>query len=233
MKHSNLFVVWYLQRVRHGLETDQIVQINRRMTAFQRKKLESTPFKWLLCLEEPIQLSDALLRQLISRWSTDHKCFRIRQHLVPFSGLDVYMGVGLGITGKPVRLGYDNEGLVKNLFQREAITINTIVEKLSEKEINDKSHVDDFCRLYILLAFAAFYFPLTSMEVCIYPLSLLDRLEHLHLYNWGEAVHALLVRSLNHASEVFRTQKNASNLHLAGCVAVLQVSVTLFIVKHV
>ena len=76
------FCFFQLQlRVRHRVQTDVIVQINREMSPFQRQKLETIPFKWLLCLEEPLQISNVVVKELVSRWSSIDLCFRIREYL--------------------------------------------------------------------------------------------------------------------------------------------------------
>ena len=173
-------------------------------------------------MEEPLKICNALLLELVSRWSADNKSFRIREHLVPFNIFDVCVVLGLSVRRQDVSFDSCIVGLVNNLFNNEDITIEKIVIKLQEED-----NVDNYCRLYILLLFSVFYFPRTSRTVTTFPFSLLDNLQSLHLWNWCEAVHSLLVKSLDRASTQFRQQKNTSGLHLAGCVAVLQVSVWL------
>jgi len=36
-----------------------------------RKRIESTSFKWLLGLEEPLNISSTILKELVSRWSVE------------------------------------------------------------------------------------------------------------------------------------------------------------------
>jgi len=86
------------------------------------------------------------------------------------------------------------------------------------------------CTYCLYLQF--FYFPCISRTVSTFPFSLLDNLESLHLWNWGEVVHSLMVKSLDRASHQFRNQKNSGDLHLVDCVAVLQVCV-LFNINYV
>jgi len=56
----------------------------------------------------------------------------------------------------------------------------------------------------------------------------LDNLDELNLYNWNEAVHEWVVRSLQRTYEIFNLQKNSVELHLVGCVTVLQISLSTF-----
>jgi hypothetical protein len=51
----------------------------------------------------------------------------------------------------------DNSDYVKSLFTREEITIESIEKKLSV--LNNEENIEDFCRVYILNAFFALYFP--------------------------------------------------------------------------
>jgi len=173
-------------------------------------------------MEEPLKICNALLLELVSRWSVEHRSFRIREHLVPFNFFDVCVVLGFSVRGEKVCFDSCTNRLVNNLFGNEDITIEKIVLKLEEED-----NVDNYYRLYILLLFSVFYFPRTSRTVSTFPFTLLDNLQSLHMWNWCEAVHSLLVRSLDRASSQFRQQKNTGGLHLAGCVAVLQVFVWL------
>jgi len=214
-------------KVIHRVDIDVIVEVNSKLRDFQRAKLERTPFKWLVRMTQPINISCPLLRELVSRWSPNDQSFRIREFLVPLSSLDVCMGLGLGITGQEVSFNDNNLGLVNNLFNGEDITVVSIVEKLNDKKLNSKKNVDDFCRLYILLAFVVFYFPRTTRTVCTFLFYLLDSLEDLHLYNWGGAVLSMLSSSLDRCSYNFHHQKNLQGMYLCSCVPVLQVNVLL------
>jgi len=169
-------------------------------------------------LEEPLKICNALLLELGSRWSVKSKSFRIREHLVPFNPFDVCVVLGLVVRGE---VCFDNctPGSVNNLFGEEYITIEKILEKSMKEE-----NVHNYYRLYILFVFAVF-FSRTSRTISTFPFSLLDDLESLHLWNWGEVIHFLLVKGLDRASHQFCNQKNSGGLHLAGCVAVLQICV--------
>jgi len=125
----------------------------------------------------------------------ESKSFSIREHLVPFNLFDVCVVLGLAVRGEEVCFDTCTPGLVNNLFGGEEITIEKIVVKLREED-----NVHNYCKLYILLVFTVFYFSRTSRTVSTFPFSLLDNLESLHLWNWGEVVHSLLVKSLDRAS---------------------------------
>jgi len=188
-------------RVFHQVDIDIIVEVNRKMSNLKTEKLERTPFKWLARMTEPININCPLLRELANRWSSNDQSFRIREYLVPLSGLDICIGLSLGISGGEVRIE-DYLGLLTNLFNGNNITTDGIVDILNDRKINRKKNVDDFCRLYILLAFAFFYFPRTSSIVCTYPFNLLDSLEDLHVYNWGGAALSMVISSLDRCSYI-------------------------------
>ena len=121
-------------RLFHRVDSDVIVEVNKKLCDFQRAKLERTPFKWLVRMTQPINISCPLLRELVSRWSPNDQSFRIREFLVPLSGLDVCMS--LRITGQEVSFNDNNLGLVNHLFNGEDITVVSIVEKLNDKKLN-------------------------------------------------------------------------------------------------
>ena len=71
---------------------------------------------------------------MVSEWPN----FKIREYLVPLSGVDVCMGLGLGISGGKVRIEDNNLGLVSNLFEGSDITVCGIVDKLKDRNMNRK-----------------------------------------------------------------------------------------------
>ena len=165
-------------------------------------------------LKEPLNISSSILKELVSRWSAEHQSFRVRQHLVPFSPYDVCITLGLGISGINVELQDDEGGIVKKLFGGEDTTIASIVKKLNDTKLRKKD-VDVLCRLYILLGFVVFYFPRTSRSFLSFPFSLLDNLDSLSMYNWGEAAHGLPVSSLGRACSTLNMQKTSAGVHLS------------------
>ncbi|XP_057422419.1 protein MAINTENANCE OF MERISTEMS-like [Lotus japonicus] len=194
---------------------------DKRLTQLISQRIEATPFKWCLYLEEKISISGILLRKLISRWSPDGGGFRVGTRVIHFTPLDVCFALGLCISGEPVERNEEAESQTRALFVDDRITLEVIYENL-ELCMNE-GRVDDFCRLYIILAFADFYFPNTSDFVNMSMFRLLDELDSLHRYNWGMAVHDNLVFSLNRAAKNFNESKNSEDLWVSGCVAVLQV----------
>jgi len=107
----------------------------------------------MLQLEEPLKICNALLVELVSRWSVESKSFRIGEHLVPFNLFYVCAMLGLAVRGEEVCFDICTPGLVNDLFGEEEITIEKIVAKLREED-----NVHNYSKLYILLVFAIFLF---------------------------------------------------------------------------
>jgi len=99
-------------RVFHPVDTDIILEVNTKLSNFQREKLDRNLFKWLTHMAEPINISCPLVRELVNWWSPNDQNFRIREYLVPLSGVDVCMGLGLGMSGGEVGIEDNNLGLV-------------------------------------------------------------------------------------------------------------------------
>jgi len=87
----------------------------------------------MLHLEQELDISSLVLRKLISRWSIDDNCFRIRQHLVPFKVVDVCFALGLRVVGEQLCLEVNGGGLVNKVFGGEDIKIDILLEKLGDK----------------------------------------------------------------------------------------------------
>jgi len=170
------------------------------------------------------------LWELISRWCIVDQSFRIREFLVPFSPFDVCITLGLRVTGEKVTLEYGDAPLMNSLFNGSEITINLVLAKLCDPDVNKDENVEDFCRLYIILAPGTFYFPQSSITINALPFHLLQNVHNLNMYNWGAAVHNFLIQSLNRGAVLYNQQQNTVAVNLSGCVVVLQVSINHFTV---
>ncbi|KAJ1390576.1 hypothetical protein SESBI_37317 [Sesbania bispinosa] len=147
--------------------------------------------------------------------------FRVRSIAVPFTPLDVCFALGLRIGGEKVVFDEIGDSHTKELFGRARVTAASVYEKL--REVDRDEHVDEFCRLYILLGFLEFYFPKTSPTISESLLKKLDDLESIDKYSWGCAVFEDLVCSLSGTNGWLSEAKNAHQIHLTGCTMVLQV----------
>ena len=86
--------------MRHTVQTEYIVEMNRRLTSFQRERIQQTLFKWIAEVEDIMQISTTVLRELLSRWNGSKQSFMFREKLVPLSLMDICVGLGLRVGGK-------------------------------------------------------------------------------------------------------------------------------------
>ncbi|WJX62151.1 Ulp1 peptidase [Trifolium repens] len=201
--------------------TKQLIAYNTKLTEAQKQRLRQTPFKWVVDMTENIVMNASLLEEMLSRWDPISYGFRVSCKTVAFTPLDVCFALGLQIVGTTVTFDDDNSDChVKSLFTGEEITVESIVKKLSV--LNNEENLEDFCRVYILFAFFALYFPRKSKIVNKVPFKLLDDLNMLETYNWGGAVYQFLVDSITRAAGEYAKQK-ASEIIISGCSAVLQI----------
>jgi hypothetical protein len=136
--------------------TKQLIAYNTKLTESQKQRLRQTPFKWVVDMTEKIVMNGSLLEEMLGRWDPVSYGFRVNCKTVAFTPVDVCFALGLHIVGTTVPLD-DNSDYVKSLFTREEITIESIEKKLSV--LNNEENIEDFCRVYILNAFFALYFP--------------------------------------------------------------------------
>ncbi|KAI5409025.1 hypothetical protein KIW84_054733 [Lathyrus oleraceus] len=129
-------------RMRHRCISVNLSSINEKLTKTQRAHIECTPFKWAMDISNNFSISGGLLWELVSRWDVRSRGFRVRDRIVPFTPVDVSFALGLSIVGAEV-------------------TINNIRKQLR----CHKKKLVNFVRLYILLAFAEFYFPKTGNKI--------------------------------------------------------------------
>jgi hypothetical protein len=204
--------------------TKQLIAYNTKLTESQKQRLRQTPFKWVVDMTEKIVMNGSLLEEMLSRWDPVSYGFRVSCKTVAFTPVDVCFALGLRVVGTVVPFDDDNKDChVKSLFTGEEITVESIINKLSV--LSNEENIEDFCRVYILFAFFALYFPRKSKNVNNVPFKLLDDLNMLETYNWGGAVYQFLVDSITRAAGEYAKQK-ASEIIISGCSAVLQVHIT-------
>lgn len=208
-------------QLRHKCRTNLLVEVNSHLTAAQKARIQSTPFRWTIQMGETLELSCPLLLELLYRWDEHLKGFRVGSRLVKFTLLHVCFALGLRIVGERVLMHDPEESHTRSLFEGKDITIPTIVEQL--KLFQRDEQVDDFCRLYLFLAFSVFYFPKTTSPVNGALLSMLDNLDALDQYNWGAAIYDSLSASLTRSARSVSEGMNSDQVTITGCAAVLQV----------
>ncbi|XP_050915960.1 uncharacterized protein LOC127131064 [Lathyrus oleraceus] len=148
-----------------------------------------------------------------------HRGLRVRDKIVPFTPVDVSFALGLSIVGKSLVVEEDQQCETLDLFKGADITINNIRKQLRYH----KKKLVNFVRLYILLAFAEFYFPKTGNKVFTGFVKQLDDLDSLDAHSWGIVVYNFVVSSLCESLVVLKEGKNKAQRHLNRCVAILQI----------
>ncbi|KEH26537.1 hypothetical protein MTR_6g464160 [Medicago truncatula] len=73
--------------------------------------------------------------------------------------LDVCFALGLRIIGEKVNFKKEPTCTTKAMFDNEVINVKTIINMEGDED------VEKFCRLYLHLGFAEFYFPNSSVNV--------------------------------------------------------------------
>ncbi|CAL5208345.1 unnamed protein product [Lathyrus oleraceus] len=170
-------------------------------------------------ISKNFSISGGLLWKLVSRWDVRSRGFRVRDRIVPFTPVDVSFALGLSIVGKSLVVEEDQQCQTLDLFKGDEVTINNIHKQLR----CHKKKLVNFVRLYILLAFAEFYFPKTGNKVFTRFLKQLDDLDSLDAHSWGIAVYNFVVSSLCESSVMLKDGKNKAQRHLNGCAAILQI----------
>ncbi|KAJ1425225.1 Aminotransferase-like, plant mobile domain [Sesbania bispinosa] len=208
-------------RCRSTCDPKLLVRVNKNLSTLQRSKIGNTPFKWLMQMPDKLNMSGNLLRELASRWDERGGGFRVRSRVVPFTPLDVCLSLGLRIVGDKVRFDEVGDSYTKGLFGGQKITAATVYEKLTELQSDE--HVDDFCRLYMLLGLVEFYFPKTSPTISDSFMKILDDLQSVDKYSWGVAVFDNLVCTLTCTRGRLSEAKNSHQIHITGCTPVLEI----------
>ncbi|KAI5413452.1 hypothetical protein KIW84_057868 [Lathyrus oleraceus] len=135
-------------QMRHSCIPVNLSSINEKLTKTHCAHIECTPFKWAVDISNNFAISGGLLWELVSRWDG----------IVLFTPIDVSFALGLSIVGKSLVVEEDQQCETLDLFKGADITINNIRKQL-------RYYKKKLVKLYILLAFAEFYFPKTGNKI--------------------------------------------------------------------
>ena len=129
------------------------------------------------------------------------------------------------MTEEPIDCNKSHVGgsLVETLLLTHLKTASLERTKLITLLTKSSIKVVDRVRLYMTLVLSYFLFPTTSQKVITNLLPLLDDRSKLGSYAWGKVVYEFLVSGLNRAVASKKAQENRGNLHIQGCIALLQV----------
>jgi len=211
-----------MQVFRHYCRPKFLGSLNKTLSAEEKFIIQSTPFGWLIVLDGNLKLSRCLLRELCTRWVERSHGFLVSSRVVPFSLLDVCLGIGLRVVGDK----FDLEKTKKNCKSRSFFKSSHVSVKMIYDEIVkhcSECSMDDFCRLYILLGMSKILFPSRMGFVPGGLFRVVDDLRELGRFNWGGLVYDFLVQSLCSTSMCMRRKTNATYIHVRGCVYLMQV----------
>jgi len=133
------------------------------------------------------------------------------------------------VLGEKIDISDDDEDSdCRKLFSSGKVHVKRIYEFLLEYD-NDSGGIELFTSLYILLGISEFLLP--NRDGIVFPkiFKLVDDLQSIGKYNWGNLVYDYLVGSLCSASRALKYESNTSHIHLFGCVYMLQVKFCCFI----
>jgi len=143
--------------------------------------------------------------------------------VVGFTYLDVRIGLGLRVVGENIDL--NQEGLnsdLRNLFGASKVVEIEMVYDYILKHIKVLC-LEDFGKLYVLLAISEFLLPNRSGTVFSILFNIVDDLGSIGKFNWGRVVYEFLVGSICEAKLFSKEKESTKHFHVAGCVYLLQV----------
>ncbi|WVY89727.1 hypothetical protein V8G54_035241 [Vigna mungo] len=188
---------------RAWMKSSYVVHMNSLLQSRHERRLQQTPFKWLLEIVDPIKLNMRLIKQMVRRWVPQHHSFRLRQELVPFNVVDVVMTLGFAIGGLEVRFDESIVGKVSELFDSTTIKLKDLINIFDTIVVKEDVDVD------------------VAKRVTNIPCLVLDDLDSLCNYDWSTAIHTYLVHSLHRCNKKTLTRAEDS-LSISGVVVALQ-----------
>ncbi|KOM55482.1 hypothetical protein LR48_Vigan10g137400 [Vigna angularis] len=218
--------------MRAWMDTSYIVHMNSLIRSRHQTCIANTPFRWCLDILKPLEVSLKLIKAMVCRWVGHHQSFRVSQHLLPFTTVDVVMTLGIGIGGFEVPCDDSVVGKVGEMLNPKTTRLKDLMNMFDGMVLNDGIEVDVICRLYILVCLMVFYFPRKSRFVSNLPCLVLDDLDMLSEYDWGSAVHKYLVHSLNRCTKKILAGAIADSLSISGNAIVLQLEFDWYLSKH-
>ena len=66
----------------HRCESKYIAEVNNVLKDTHRKRIQETPFRWCLEVDNALEINCHLLREVLRRWVPQGEYIRVGQHLV-------------------------------------------------------------------------------------------------------------------------------------------------------
>ncbi|KAL8154436.1 hypothetical protein V2J09_012196 [Rumex salicifolius] len=185
-----------------------------KLTEEQRAAIIKSGFGNLLKIHNQM-ISKVLLGELMERWDSEKMTFKLLHGEVTITAKDVALILGLRVIGKSVALDRPFSDLEKKYGatpSNRKISISIIEERL--ESIGGEAN-EDFVRSFLLYTFGSFLFPNSSGKVDSVYLTLLEDLDKVSEYAWGEAVRQDLFSWITR-------RKEESVRWVGGCLLLLQ-----------
>jgi len=148
-----------------------------------RERIQGTPFNWCLHMQQPLQICNPLLLELLKRWLPAKESLRVMQQPIPFTCADICMSLGLAVVGLDVDFDKTVCGVVGGLLEDKIVTVEIVIEIIQSLVDSVFDQVGNVCRLYIFVCFTVLYFPRNSKTISNIPCSVLDDIDGLSNYN--------------------------------------------------
>ncbi|WVZ02890.1 hypothetical protein V8G54_023696, partial [Vigna mungo] len=84
--------------------TKYLSRVNRLLTGRQKSFIELTSFAWQLSIVVKVKMSKTLLRELCNRWLERRGGIQVRSAFIPFTKLDVCLGLEVKVDGERFKL---------------------------------------------------------------------------------------------------------------------------------
>ncbi|WVZ24159.1 hypothetical protein V8G54_002703 [Vigna mungo] len=207
---------------RHSCRTKYLAHVNTLLTDVQKTFIQTTPFAWLLSIDTDIKMCRKLVLQLCNTWLERRGGFEVRSIFIPFTKLDVCLGLGVRGNGEMFKLFKEEVDChTRRLFDTNDVSVDNVYEQL--QNCIKGGEVADVCRLYLLLGLSEFLFPNRGGKVHLGLFELLDDLSCIGKYNWGGVIYEYLVSSLCDAALCVGNAQKRSHCHVDGCIFALQI----------
>ncbi|WVZ02384.1 hypothetical protein V8G54_023190, partial [Vigna mungo] len=207
---------------RHSCRTKYLAHVNTLLTDVQKTFIQTTPFAWLLSIDTDIKMCRKLVLQLCNTWLERRGGFEVRSIFIPFTKLDVCLGLGVRVNGEMFKLFKEEVDChTRRLFDTNDVSVDNVYEQL--QNCIKGGEVADVCRLYLLLGLSEFLFSNRGGKVHLGLFQLLDDLSCIGKYNWGGVIYEYLVSSLCDAALCVGNTQKRSHCHVDGCIFALQI----------
>ncbi|KAG2375656.1 uncharacterized protein HKW66_Vig0161900 [Vigna angularis] len=132
--------------VRHSCRTKYLAHVNTLLTYVQKTLIQTTPFAWLLSIDVDAKMSRTLLLELCSRWSERRGGFEVRSVFIPFTKLDLCLGLGVRVNGEMFKLFKDEVDChTRRLFDTVDVSVHNVYEEIQKHIKGDEYLVSSLC----------------------------------------------------------------------------------------